>query len=76
MRTTQELYGIDPEEFKDLPYHEALEYKKVAAEKHLRHLVYDKNLTYTDIVNEVSDAIKHNEVLINEIKEKKKKEIK
>lgn len=69
MKTTQYLYGIEPEEFKDLNYVDALVYKIRAAHKLIHHLMYDFHYTTRDDIRagKVHGAIKFNEGLLKEL---------
>ncbi len=69
MKTTQYLYGINPEEFKDLNYVDAIVYKIRAAHKLIHHLMYDFHYAERDDTrgNKVQDAIKFNEGLLREL---------
>ena len=69
MKTTQYLYGIEPSEFSDLNYVDAIVYKITAAHKLIHHLMYDFHYSDRDDerANKVHSAIKHNEGLLNEL---------
>ena len=68
--TTKYLYNISPKEFEDLPYKEALEYKKEAARAHVSLLLAEGYMNIKDRhqFNAVYDAVKHNENLLLELK--------
>jgi len=69
MKTTQYLYDIDPSEFADMPYKDALAYKVEAGRKLISHLMYDFHYSERDDVraNKVHAAIKFNNQLLKEL---------
>ena len=69
MHTTKYLYGIDPKKLADMPYKEALEYKKEKAKELLEELYKPSFWDRDDQrIAAVCKAIKFTETLLEELK--------
>ncbi len=72
MKTTQELYDIDPKVLAEMNYKDALEYKFAKAKDKLNALFYSKPIAkFTDVDtktnNDLVEAIAFNKFLLNEL---------
>ena len=78
--STRYLYGIDPAEFADLPYREALQYRIDAGRRHLDAVTKELNRAFKDGATSLDTfnalnykqqliikAIEHNEALLEEL---------
>lgn len=70
MKSTQHLYNCSPTEFADLPYREALVFKRDKAKERLTELTYQHYSVRDDEhINAVSKAHKLNINLLEELNE-------
>jgi len=69
VKTTEYLYGVQPEAFKSLNYVDALVFKITSAKAQLGKLLYNFNYIDRDDyrVNDIIKAIKFNEQLLSEL---------
>jgi len=69
MKTTLYLYGIEPTEFADMHYKEALEYKIECAKQLISSLYDDPFGSREDKrIDDIFEAIEFNERLLKELK--------
>ena len=73
MKTTQELYDIDPKTLAEMNYKDALEYKFTKAKEKLNTLFYSKPIAKftaedTKSNNDLVEAIAFNKFLLEELK--------
>jgi len=69
MKTTLYLYGIEPSEFADMHYNEALKYK-VKCAKQLISSLYNEPFGHREDkrIDDIFEAIEFNERLLKELK--------
>jgi exosome complex RNA-binding protein Rrp4 len=69
MKSTKDLYDLDPKMLETMPYKEALELKRDRAKERLYQKVR-MGMNIPVEAAELDKAILHNEYLLNELKEK------
>jgi len=68
MKATTYLYGVEPTEFVNLPYGEALLYKLAAGKRLVYELIEEHYSSRDDIrINAIGKADKHNRALLEEV---------
>jgi len=66
MKSTIYLYGVQPEEFADMPYKEAIRFKHIKA-KELHKKLFTSEIDDSKRQFYVFNAIKHTEQLLREL---------